>query len=89
MHCGGARKVDDILSPIIWTLSRNPMGWPHTGVKDVRVATTDLRINGPDIVLSHSLWFRADEANRLVELLWVEVTNPNEMGWNDDDEIPF
>lgn len=89
MQCGGAQIVDDVLGPVIYALHRNPLGFAETGIKDVRAAKTKLRINGPDLVLLHVLWFRADASNRVVELLWVEVSRPEQMDWDDSDEIPF
>lgn len=89
MNCGGAEIVDDVLSPVIYSLYRNPLGFRETDVRGVRLAKTKLRINGPDLVMSHTLWFRADETTRVVELLYVEVSSPNNMSWDDNGEIPF
>ena len=89
MQCGGMQSVDEVIAPIIYALHRNPLGFHSTGVSNVRIAKTKVRVNGPDIVLSHTVWFRADSATRTVELLWVEITKPIDMDWDDDWEIPF
>lgn len=78
--CGGAAKVDQAIAPIIYALGKNPMGFEETDVPSVYLARTKLRINGPDVVLSHSVWFRPDPASRTVHLLWIEITDPDAMG---------
>lgn len=78
-QCGGAEAVDAAIAPIIYTLYKNPLAHPETDLPHIRLARTRLRINGPDVILSHSVWFRANESLREVELLWVEYTDPNEM----------
>lgn len=88
MQCGGLSVVDEVIAPIKYALSRNPSGFPSTGVAGVQIAKTKLRINGPDVVLSHAVWFRVHSQSKTVELLWVEVTAPDAMEWG-DDEIPF
>lgn len=83
-QCGGARCVDDAIAPIIYALHRQPLAFPETDVPGVYLARTKLRFNGPDVTLSHSVWFKADEIVRTVELLWVEYTNPDDIGGEDD-----
>lgn len=87
-QCGGAEVVDDAVAPIIYALHRNPLAFEETAYPGVRLARTRLRFNGPDITLSHAIWFRLNEVERVVELLWVEYTRPNDMGWENDD-APF
>lgn len=80
--------VDDAIAPVIYALYRNPLAFPETEVANVRLARTRLRFNGPDVTLSHSVWFRAEEHKRTVILLWVEYTRPDDMDWGEAD-IPF
>lgn len=86
-QCGNARSVDDAIAPIIYALHRHPLAFSKTDVPGVRLARTKIRFNGPDVTLSHSVWFKLDEATQTVELLWVEYTNPNDIG--DDNDWPF
>lgn len=86
--CGGFQKVDEIIAPIVYTLHRDPLGYDSTGVAGVSLARTKLRFNGPEIFLSHLVWFRLDEAARQVTLLWVETASPDDMEIP-DDEAPF
>lgn len=88
-NCGGLRAIEEIIAPIKYALNRNPLGFPLTTTKDVRLARTKLRFNGPDIVVSHSVWFRVDPSRKAVELLWVEVTKPDDMNWDEEDYTPF
>lgn len=39
--------------------------------------------------MAHSVWFRIHNDTRTVEMVWVEVTDPTQMAWDDDDELPF
>jgi hypothetical protein len=88
VQCGGLAIVEEVIAPIKYALSRNPLGFPPTGIAEVRLARTKLRINGPDLVLSHTVWFRAHTESSSVELLWVEVTSPDQMDWS-ESEFPF
>jgi len=76
---GGAREVDTILAPILYAVSRRPTGFPLVREPDIYLARTSLQINGPDLVLAHSLWFRVVEHDRIVELKWVEQTAPDDI----------
>lgn len=87
MMCGGHRAVDEAIAPIMRSLERGPHGFPETGVAGTRIAKTKLRFNGSDIVFSHFIWFRIYEDSRTVELLWVEVTQPEQMDWGDDENF--
>lgn len=78
-QCGGAEKVDEVLAPILYGLHKVPEGFPETNTAGVRIAKTHLQMNGPDIVLSHTLWFRIKAELQQVELLWVEVTRPDDL----------
>lgn len=88
MQCGGLQAIEEIIAPIKLGLSRNPFGFHETEVPGIRIARTKLRVSGFDVVLSHSIWFRIDEEQRQVVLLWVEITKPDDVDW-DDNDIPF
>jgi len=76
---GGAKVVDAVLAPILYAVSRNPKGFPKVRDPDIYLARTALQMNGPDIVLAHSLWFQLFETDMKVELKWVETTDPEEL----------
>lgn len=82
-------QVDVVIAPIIYSLHRNPLAHYETGIANTRLARTKLRLNNRDIVLSHLVWFTADEKNKCVTLLWIEVASPEDMDFYSDDEIPF
>jgi hypothetical protein len=84
LQCGGASTVDEAIAPIMYALNRDPMGFGETSVSGVRLARTKLRINGPDIVFSHSIWFTVDEQKCDVILLWIEITRPEDIDWDDE-----
>lgn len=86
-QCGGAEIVDDAIAPIIYALHRNPLAFQETSHPGVRLARTRLRFNGPDITLSHAIWFRVNEPDRTVVLLWVEYTRPDDMEWENGDVL--
>lgn len=74
-QCGGAEHVDHVLAPILYSLHRNPQSWPFVDEgRKIRIAKTDLRFDGPEIILQHSVRFRILEAENKVELLFVEIT---------------
>ena len=81
--------MEEIIAPIKLGLSREPSGFHETIVDGIWIARTKLRMNGPDIVLSHCVWFRMVPERREVRMLWVEITGPENMDWDDDWEIPF
>jgi hypothetical protein len=84
-QCGGAQQVDEAIAPIIYALHRQPLAFPETEISEIRLARTRLRFNGPDVTLSHSVWFKVDETNRVVELLWVEYSRPDDMDWGENE----
>lgn len=88
-QCGGHKFVDEIIAPIIRGLHRRPHGFQNANVSGIRFAKTKLRLNGPDVVLSHIVWFRIEEEERSVTLLWVEIAPPEDMGFDDEWEVPF
>ncbi len=94
-QCGTHQFFDEALSPITFSLNRNPTGWPKVqGFSDIYLAKTKLRLRGLEIIPSYRLWFRAVEATRRVHKLWVELAPPEDMGlgkslWDDEDDIPF
>lgn len=89
LQCGGLKQVEEVIAPIKFGLSRDPTGFQETVVSGIWIARTRLRMNGPDIILSHCVWYRIDAPKREVRLLWVEVTKPENMDWPDDWEVPF
>lgn len=89
LSCGGLANVEEIIAPIKLGLHRNPEGFHRTKTQGIWIARTKLRMNGPDIQLSHCVWFRLHPEDRIVTMLWVEVTQPENMNWDEDWEIPF
>lgn len=94
---GGAAWVDWATAPILYSLSRNPLGFELVpGHASVRLAKTSLRIEGSELFPGLNLWFKAEEGARRVVLLWVEVTPSGDLAltddfWRDpwDDAPPF
>jgi len=89
MQCGGLAVIEEIIAPIKLGLSRNPEGFHSTNSPGIRIARTKLRMTGPDIQLSHCVWFRLHPEDRIVTMLWVEVTQPESMNWDEEWEAPF
>jgi hypothetical protein len=93
--CGGYEYVDQIIAPLDYHLHRKPTEFePIPGFPNYYMAKTKLRISGADVILSHRLWFRVDEAQRKVWKLWVEPAAPEDMAfsenpWGEDDEDSF
>lgn len=84
LHCGGLSVIEEVIAPIKLGLHRHPRGFRETEVAGVWIAKTKLRINGPDVVLSHTVWFKIEEEDRTVVMLWVEISDPGEMDWEYD-----
>lgn len=84
MQCGGLEAIEEIVAPIKFVLTRDPFVFPETNRKGIRIAKTKLHFKGSDIVLAHTIWFRADIETSRVELLWVEVTDPAAL---DEDSV--
>jgi hypothetical protein len=88
LNCGGLQKVDEVIAAIKHALSREPHGFHRSrNHPDIWVARTKTVITGPDIVLSHRVLYRINEAERSVTLLWVEFTDPD--ADEDWDTEPF
>lgn len=75
---GGARYVDRALAAIIDALSKNPHGFPDTGVKGIRLAKTQLVFIGSEVIPALNLRFRVIEPHT-VELLHLEICPPEDM----------
>lgn len=84
LQCGGLEAIEEIIAPIKLALTINPFVFPETSTKGTRIAKTKLHFKGSDIVLAHTVWFRAESDTSTVELLWIEVTDPTFL---DDNSI--
>ena len=62
-----AKRLDEILSGIIWVLSRKPDSFPQVPGLDLYLAKTDPAPDAPAI----NLWFRFDA--KAVYLLYIEL----------------
>ncbi|AUH32726.1 hypothetical protein [Paracoccus tegillarcae] len=92
--CGDQIVVANGTLPIRFGLKREPRGFFQTGVldstgKEIWIARTKLDLNGPEIIMSYTVRYVIDVEQRIVILLHVEHTLPEEMTWNDDDPLPF
>lgn len=90
-QCGTHYFFDEALAPIDYALNRNPLGFPEVpGFPNIRLAKTKLRLlKTTEIIPSYRLWFRVDEATRIVHKLYVEIAPPEDMGfgeslWDED-----
>jgi hypothetical protein len=86
--CGGHTFIEEIIAPVKLGLHRNPKQFPETARQGIYIAKTKTHWRGPDIVLGYSVWFRVTEATLTVELLYIELTNPDAWSW-EDDEVPW
>lgn len=82
--CGGFRAVEDIIAPIKLGLSRNPKQFPLTARPNIGIAKTITHWRGAEIVMGYTVWFRVIEQAQTVELLFIEVTNPDNVEWSYD-----
>jgi hypothetical protein len=88
---GGAEFCDDAISPIIYALHRNPLGFPDApGVRGLKLAKTKIRVRGRIVFPSMRLWFRVRVIAKEVEKCWIEACPPEGMAysdgwWNEDD----
>lgn len=84
-QCGGYERVDEIIAPIDYALSRAPLGFEKIpGYEDLYLAKTKLRVTERRIFPSHRLWFRAVPISRQVEKLWIDIAPPEDMAYTDD-----
>lgn len=86
--CGGHLFIEEVIAPVKLGLNRNPKQFPETARSGIYLAKTKTHWKGADIVLGYSVWFRVLEKTLTVELLYVELTNPDP-GSLDDDEMPW
>ncbi len=88
--CGGHRIVDEALSAIVYALHRNPLGFPEVpGFPGIRMAKTSLYFRDGQMIPALELRFFTDEPTKTVTKLHVGISQPDEMRYWDDDEIPF
>lgn len=87
--CGGHSLIEEVIAPVKLGLNRNPKQFLSTSKPGVRLAKTKTHWRGADIVLGYSVWFRVIENGSTVELLYIEMTNPDAGDWENGDEIPF
>lgn len=69
MQCGGFEAIEEIVAPVKFALTKNPLVFDETNRKGIRIAKTGLHCKGSEIVLAHTIWFRADIETSTVELL--------------------
>lgn len=79
--CGGLRAVEDITAPIKLGLSRNPNQFPSTSHPNIGIAKTITHWRGAEIVMGYTVWFRVIDQEQTVELLFIELTNPDNGEW--------
>ena len=88
---GGAEFCDAAISPIVYALHRNPLGFPDApGVNGVKLAKTKIRVRGRIVFPSMRLWFRVNETAKEVLKCWIEACPPYSMAysrdwWNEED----
>lgn len=75
---GGAKFVDRALAAIIDAISKNPKGFPSTGVKNIFLAKTQIIFLSAEVVPALNLRFRITGPHS-VELLHLEICPPEEM----------
>ena len=91
---GGAKFCDAAISPIVYALHRNPLGFPDApGVHGVKLAKTKIRVRGRIVFPSMRLWFRVNEIPKEVLKCWIEACPPNSMAysqdwWNEEEDDP-
>lgn len=77
-NIGSAQYVDRALAAILDAISKNPAGFPSTGVNDIRIAKTEIVFLGVEVVPALNLRFRLSGAHT-VDLLHLEICPPEEM----------
>ena len=87
--CGGHSAIEEVIAPVKLGLNRNPSQFAATPRPGIRLAKTKTHWRGLDIVMGFSIWFRINEASSTVELLWIELTNPDVGDGDDIRENPF
>jgi len=83
---GGAEHMDRALAAIYDALSLNPYGFPPAGVSTIRLARTRIIQIGRQVIPALSVRFRIVPP-RIVSLLHVEITAPDDM--EPSDEWPW
>ncbi|MFO1201997.1 MAG: hypothetical protein U1E58_05105 [Tabrizicola sp.] len=87
--CGGYSFIEEIIAPVKLGLHRNPKQFIETARPGIYLAKTKTHWKGADIVLGYSIWFRVIEQALTVELLYIEMTNPDFWNGDESDEIPW
>ena len=83
--CGTPQQIDEALASITYALHRNPTGFSKIpGHRSLYIAKTKLRLTLSEIIPSYRRWFAADEASRTVRKLWIEMTPPEDMAFDDN-----
>ncbi len=80
--CGGHRVVEEAIAPVKLGISRNPQEFIKTHIPGIYLAKTRLHWQGPEIVLSYSIWFYVWDEHRIAELRWIEWTDPDNDEWS-------
>ncbi len=80
---GGAKYVDRALYAILDAIAKNPNGFPSTGIKDIRLAKTDI-VFGSEVIPALNVRFRIVGIHT-VELLHLEICPPEDMFDDDED----
>lgn len=81
---GGAQFVDEALAPIMNGIESNPLGFPEVpGMPGIHLARTTIAVRGLELIPALRLWFRVNEAARMVYLLYVEWAPPEDMAIGD------
>ena len=90
-RCGGAKVIDEALFFIDHGLHINPLGYPAVpGFPNIRIVKTKLQFRGGLIFPAMRMRVWTDEPRKTVTKLHIEISDPEEMEfWDDDDEIPF
>ena len=92
-QCGSFPYLDEILAPVDYALHRNPTGFPVVpGYANLYLAKTKLRFIRSEVIPSFKLWFRANNDNRMVHKLYIEITPPEEIPYGEsfwDEDLPF
>lgn len=91
--CGDSTVVSNGIFPIRFALKRNPFAFRKTGARDTEgleiwLAQTSIDISSAEIIMSYSVRYTINSKQKIVVLLHVEVTQPEQMRW-DDDNLPF